>query len=478
MYDLLQQRYNCALKASFPIFTHESLKRKTCLLSFRKSFCLCCLLILIAVAIVCSLECGLKPLVYSDLFFSIDTTLHALCIGITCIRWYELGLKHYRGIVSIADLIAGVGCLFDMCELLVYGHTTRSLTLRSIPLICFLRFLASTPARISDSTGHPITLLFYRMAVETFAITSYSVFFVIILSGIAALIVVPDALSQMNTLRYNSGLAWTAVRKLLGSVVNGTYSMIQVSTMDCWLSQLARPLIEAGLLLPAFSVFLVVICVNCAYKVAVIGCMVDRCMEISHEIYEKEKALRDTKYDIHRTSLLKSLSTIASVEESEIQDPFTSSESFLAHVEKDSNLKRHFRMLDLDANDVIQAFKTMKLPGSESGLSLGLFSEALPRLKVDSRGQDLIHLNSLLNLAHNLTDMVSHESSECLDLAFSCEMRVGDLQSLLASLQSDKRASAESLQKEVTRVRNRHKIMRAFQLMSDDHTEGQKNNFD
>lgn len=458
-------QYGGALRKCYKIFDHESLKAKSERWSFKESYCFFSLLLIVVNSVTCTLECNTTSDIYSEHYYIVDMLFNALFVLVTVIRYHDSGLKYFGAFIAILELIAGMGSLFDFIEIGLFGHSGRALSVRWIVVLILPRVIGILMSASSESTGPRMKILFLRTIVGTVGILCYSIAFVLVLSLISALLVVSDVLPVVSILKHPDGIAWTPARSLLGSVTNGIYSMLQISTLDDWYSDFARPLFEAGLWLPGSVVFLLVFSSNMAYSSVVLGCIVDRSTEIAREISETRNTSMEARMDIYRGNLITAMNQMIAQRPGTKLLHFSSFELFISGCDQHFNVSRILRLLGLESSEIIQTFKSLDLDIMQ-GISLKTFSEALPRLKLDARGQDLIHINALLTRTHSQTECVSLKAAVASDLALNCEKDAQALQNLLAGFYTESQSALQRREKDALRVRNRKKISRLFTSLS------------
>ena len=460
-----RNQYGGALRKCYKIFDHAALNAKSEGWSFKVSYCIFSLLLIVVNSVACTLECNTTAGIYSEHYFIVDMLFNGFFVVVTVARLHDSGLKYFGAFIPIVEVIAGMGSLFDFIEIGLFGHSGRALSVRWMVILILPRIIGILISGSSESTGPRMKILFLRTIVGTVGILCYSIAFVLVLSVIAALLVVSDVLPVVSILKHPSGVAWTPVRSLLGSVTNGVYSMLQISTLDNWYSDFARPLFEAGLWLPGSVVFLLVFSSNMAYSSVVLGCMVDRSTEIAREISETRKASMEARMDIYRGNLISAMNQMIAQRPGSKLLHFSSFELFISGCDERFNVSRILRLLGLESSEITQAFKSLDLDIVQ-GISLKTFSEALPRLKLDARGQDLIHINSLLTRTHSQTECVSLKAAAASDLALYCENDAQALQNLLAGIYTESKSALQRREKDALRVRNRKEIRRLFTSLS------------
>jgi hypothetical protein len=177
------------------------------------------------------------------------------------------------------------------------------------------------------------------------------------------------------------------------------FSFFQIMTLDSWCVSFARPLMDGQRWFSAIVVVCLMVAGNIAYGNILIGCFVDKAIQIAGEEAERNKSLNDNQELQIREDILRSFRRNFEHNKMTIDQ----CEHFLNN---NPDLRLKFDALDITDEDIRYMWRIMDTEGLDM-IAYNEFKLALERIHGLARSRDLIHIHSLMTRLELRTDSVT-----------------------------------------------------------------------
>lgn len=327
--------------------------------------------------------------------------LNSALIGEIILRITSLGLLSLRDILNTIDLVAGICALFDSVRNLVYEIPALTY-LRIAWCIRVLRIFRSASLIHSASTRPSSFAQLYRACLAVGYNIVYSAVYFIFVALLVSLFVTADILPSLPHLRIHADIPWVSARVFFGSIKNTMFSVFEAVTLDNWYTSLGRDLASSGKGLVLITMTVAVLAGNLAYTNILLGCMVDKSVELVQDTNDRSAALSRINQEGNLRLLLTKFMEYLRTQNNSTKQ--VSLQSLLDWIELNEQRATELWALDLGTHQVRHLFKLVDSNNIGQvrfdDLCLGFI-----RYRGEGSGQDLIHLSSMeakaLSLAEN-----------------------------------------------------------------------------
>ena len=197
------------------------------------------------------------------------------------------------------------------------------------------------------------------------------------------------------------------------------------------------------------------------------GCAVDKSIEISTESNDRARAALDVRTERARKELLAHYQLCKSDDLAEI-----SAGSFREWLLATPSAQAKLIELDIDENDISFIFRTMD-SDNLGYIPFGGLATGMGRVKGDAKGQDLIHINSLLSKVHMQAEIVLDDMQKISTSAASCGDNLEELRSVVEAFRDRQGLNSSFRQRDIERGKNRREVIKAVRTMSESFASSQ-----
>ena len=397
----------------------------------------------------------------------LDITLAVISLCELLCKLRAFGFLYFRQFWDLLDFFGVMGSTFDLVDIALYTRPDRGLIIHSVVCVRSIRFVNGFVKWKGVKSDNSTVVLFYRTGVSMMYSFVYSVYFFTLLSSVGALVVTGYILPLIGSVRVPSGGSWTNVRPYLSSFPSSLLSMFEVMTLDNWSVNMSRPLVDSGYWFPVAILILLIVVGGFSYGSIIVGCAVDKSIEISTESNDRARAALDVRTERARKELLAHYQLCKSDDLAEI-----SAGSFREWLLATPSAQAKLIELDIDENDISFIFRTMD-SDNLGYIPFGGLATGMGRVKGDAKGQDLIHINSLLSKVHMQAEIVLDDMQKISTSAASCGDNLEELRSVVEAFRDRQGLNSSFRQRDIERGKNRREVIKAVRTMSESFASSQ-----